>query len=211
MNRRKMLRTVAAGAVVVAIPSSMLAAAGDKVPRIAVISLHAAALAADVEGIREELKKLGYVEGKTIELESYFTNGDKQRTRDILRRLIDKEVDIIVPWTTATVQLTMEMTQSIPLVMIASDPVQAKLVHSLSRPGGNVTGVSMSGPDLAGKRLELLRELVPGIRTVAFLSFAPSPGATSFVHESRAAADKIGRNWLSGRSTGLISSTRPCF
>jgi putative ABC transport system substrate-binding protein len=76
--------------------------------------------------------------------------------------------------------------------MIASDPVQAKLVHSLSRPGGNVTGVSMSGPDLAGKRLELLREFVPGIRSVAFLSFTPSPGVAAFVRESKAAADKIG-------------------
>jgi putative ABC transport system substrate-binding protein len=86
----------------------------------------------------------------------------------------------------------MEMTQTIPLVMIASDPVQAKLVQSLSRPGGNVTGVSMSGPDLAGKRLELLRELMPGIQSVGFLSFAPSPGAAAFVRESKEAADKIG-------------------
>jgi putative ABC transport system substrate-binding protein len=62
------------------------------------------------------------------------------------------------------------MTQTIPLVMIASDPVQAKLVQSLSRPGGNVTGVSMSGPDLAGKRLELLRELI-SYRTSRALPF----------------------------------------
>ncbi|OAF01312.1 hypothetical protein AYJ54_30025 [Bradyrhizobium centrolobii] len=176
----------------VATPTSVLLAGEDKVPRIAVISLHAPALAADVDGIREELKKLGYVEGRTIEIESYFTDGDKQRARDILKGLIDKGVDVIVPWTTATVQLTMEMTQTIPLVMIASDPVQAKLVQSLSRPGGNVTGVSMSGPDLAGKRLELLREFVPGIQSVAFLSFAPSPGAAAFVRESSEAAGKIG-------------------
>jgi putative ABC transport system substrate-binding protein len=175
-----------------AAPSRVLAAGGEKAPRIVVISLHDQALAGHVDGIGEELKKLGYVEGKTIKLESYFTNGDAQRTRDILRAQIEAEVDIIVPWTTGTVRLAMEMTRSVPLVMIASDPVQAKLVHSLSRPGGNVTGVSMSGPDLAGKRLELLRELVPGIRTVAFLSFAPSPGATAFVRESQAAADKIG-------------------
>lgn len=192
MNRRDVLRTLGSGAVAVATPSSVLLAGEDKVPRIAVISLHARALAADVDGIREELKKLGYVEGRTIEIESYFTDGDKQRARDILKGLIDKGIDVIVPWTTATVQLTMEMTQTIPLVMIASDPVQAKLVQSLSRPGGNVTGVSMSGPDLAGKRLELLREFVPGIQSVAFLNFAPSPGAAAFVRESREAAGKIG-------------------
>lgn len=192
MNRRDVTRTLGAWAVAVGIPGPVRAAGGDKVARIAVISLHAPALAADIDGIREELSKLGYVEGKTIEIESYFTNGDRQRTRDILGTLIDRKVDIIVPWTTATVQLAMDMTQSIPLVMIASDPVQAKLVHSLSRPGGNVTGVSMSGPDLAGKRLELLRELVPDLQSVAFLSFAPSPGAAAFVRESEAAADMIG-------------------
>jgi putative ABC transport system substrate-binding protein len=81
-------------------------------------------------------------------------------------------------------------------VMIASDPVQAKVVQSLSRPGGNVTGVSMSGPDLAGKRFELLRELIPDIRSVAFLSSAPSPGAAAFVRESKEAADKIGMKLL---------------
>jgi putative ABC transport system substrate-binding protein len=192
MYRRDILRTLGAGAVAVAIPGSVVIASGDKVPGIAVVSLHAPALAADVDGIREELKKLGYAEGKTIEIESYFTNGDKQRTRNVLKALIDKQIDIIVPWTTATVQIAMEMTQTIPLVMIASDPVQAKLVQSLSRPGGNVTGVSMSGPDLAGKRLELLREFIPGIQSVAFLSFAPSPGAAAFVRESKEAADKIG-------------------
>jgi putative tryptophan/tyrosine transport system substrate-binding protein len=192
MNRRDALRTLGLGAAAVGLPGSVLAAGGDRIPRIAVISLHAPALAADVDGIRQELQKFGYLEGKTIEIESYFTNGHKQRTRDILKDLIDKEVDIIVPWTTATVQIAMEMTRSIPLVMIASDPVQAKLVQSLSRPGGNVTGVSMSGPDLAGKRLELLRELIPGIQSVAFLGFAPSPGAAAFIRESAAAGDKIG-------------------
>ncbi|TYO62137.1 hypothetical protein FXV83_34500 [Bradyrhizobium hipponense] len=192
MNRRDFVRTLGTGVAAVIFANSTPAVSGEKVPRIAVISLHAPALAAEVDGIREELKKLGYAEGKTIAIEAYFTNGDKQHTRDILRTLIDKQVDIIVPWTTATVQLSMEMTQSIPLVMIASDPVQAKLVNSLSRPGANVTGVSMSGPDLAGKRLELLRKLVPGIRKVAFLSFAPSPGAAAFIRESKAAADKIG-------------------
>jgi putative tryptophan/tyrosine transport system substrate-binding protein len=192
MNRRDLLRTFGSAAATVSIPSSVLFAGTDKAPRVAVVSLHAPALAGDVDGIREELNKLGYVGGNTIEIESHFTNGDKQRARDILKVLIEKGVDVIVPWTTATVQLAMEMTQTIPLVMIASDPVQAKLVQSLSRPGGNVTGVSMSGPGLAGKRLELLRELVPGAGRVAFLSFTPSPGAAAFVRESSEAAGKIG-------------------
>ena len=76
--------------------------------------------------------------------------------------------------------------------MIASDPIAAGLVSSLSRPGGNITGVSMSGPDLAGKRLELLREIKPGIGMIAFLGYAPAPGAAAFVRESQINADKIG-------------------
>jgi ABC-type uncharacterized transport system substrate-binding protein len=99
MNRRDVLRAFGAGAVTAAIPGSVVAASGDKVPRIAVVSLHAPSLAADVDGIREELKKLGYAEGKTIEIESYFTNGDKPSTRNVLKALIDKQIDIIVPWT----------------------------------------------------------------------------------------------------------------
>ena len=194
MNRRDVLRTL--GAVTVAKPGWALAAAEERIRRIVVISMHAPALAGDVDGIREELRKLGYAEGKTITIESYFTNGDRQRIRDILKTLLDQNVDVLVPWTTGTVQLTMEMTQSVPIVMIASDPVQAKLVQSLSHPGGNVTGVSTSGPDLAGKRLELLREFVPGIQSVAFLGSATSPGAAAFVRESRSAADQMGMKLL---------------
>ncbi len=67
-----------------------------------------------------------------------------------------------------------ETTQTAPIVMTAPDPVAAGLVSSLSRPGGNITGVSMSGPDLAGKRLKLLREFKPGIGTIAFLGYAPA-------------------------------------
>ena len=171
-------------------------AADAQQARIGLVSLHAQELASHVDGIRQELQKLGYVDGKTITIDAHFTNGDKQRTREILKSFVDSQVDVIVPWTTPTVQLAKEATQTIPLVMIASDPVAAGLVPNLSRPGGNVTGVSMSGPDLAGKRLELLREIKPDIKTVAFLGYAPSPGAARFVRENQANADKIGMTVL---------------
>jgi putative ABC transport system substrate-binding protein len=163
-----------------------------RLARIGVVSLHAPDLARDVDGIRDELRKLGYVQGTTFDIETHFTDGDKQRATDAVKSFVERRFDIIVPWTTPTVQLAKEDNQTIPMVMIASDPVAAKLVTSLARPGGNITGVSMSGPDLAGKRLELLREIKPGIGTVAFVGFARSPSAAAFVRETRENADKIG-------------------
>lgn len=168
------------------------ARAEDRPFRIGIVSLHSKALSVHVAGIREDLQKLGYIEGKTIEIESHFTDGDKDEARAILRSFIEKKVDVIVPWTTTTVQLAKAATQTIPMAMIASEPIEAKLVPSLSHPGGNITGVSMSGPELAGKRLELLREIKPGIRKIAFLAFAPSPGAAAFIRESKANADHVG-------------------
>ena len=159
--------------------------------RIGLVSLHSEELAGQVDGIRQELKKLGYSESRA-KVDAHFTNGDKQRTREILKSFVESRMDVIVAWTTPTVQLARETTQTVPIVMIASDPVAAGLVPSLSRPGGNITGVSMSGPDLAGKRLELLREIKPGIGTIAFLGYAPAPGAAAFVRESEINADKIG-------------------
>jgi putative tryptophan/tyrosine transport system substrate-binding protein len=160
--------------------------------KVGLVSLHAKSLESHVDGIRQELAKLGYVEGRTIAIESHFTDGDRQRARDVLKSFITNQMDVIVPWTTPTVQLAKDATQAVPIVMIASDPVAAGLVQALARPGGNITGVSMSGPDLAGKRLELLREIKPGIRTVAFLGFAPSQGAKAFIRESEVNAEKLG-------------------
>ena len=159
--------------------------------RIGLVSLHSEELAVQVDGIRQELQKLGYTESR-VKIDAHFTNGDKARAREILKSFVESRIDIIVAWTTPTVQLARETTQTVPIVMIASDPVAAGLVSSLSRPGGNITGVSMSGPDLAGKRLELLREIKPGIGSIAFLGYAPAPGAAAFVRESQINADKIG-------------------
>lgn len=167
-----------------------------RLARVGLVSLHSEELASHVDGIRRELQKLGYADGSAIKIDAHFTNGDKQRTREILKSFVESRMDVIVPWTTPTVQLAKEATQTVPIVMIASDPVAAGLVPSLSRPGGNITGVSMSGPDLAGKRLELLQEIKPGIKTIAFLGYAPSRGAAEFVHANQINADKLGMTVL---------------
>jgi putative tryptophan/tyrosine transport system substrate-binding protein len=162
-----------------------------KIARIGFISIHSPAMASHVEQFRDGLRSLGRADG-SIDLEVHFTDGNREKAREMIGALVQKGVDVLVLWTTPTVQIARDVTQSVPLVMIASDPVAAKLVPSLSHPGANLTGVSMAGPDLAGKRLELLREIMPGIRTIAFLGSSTSAGAAAFVRETEASAEKIG-------------------
>lgn len=117
--------------------------------RVGLVSLHAPELASDVDGIRQELRKLGYVDGKAVEIEAHFTNGDIERPREVVKSFVERRVDISVPWTTPTAQPAKEINPTIAIVMIASDPVAAKLMPSLARLGDNITGVSMFGPDLS--------------------------------------------------------------
>jgi putative ABC transport system substrate-binding protein len=93
---------------------------------------------------------------------------------------------------TPAAHIAKELTQTIPIVMMVSDPVATGLVKNLAHPGGNLTGLSMFGPVLAGKRLELLREIKPSLRTIGFLGSSLDPNATTFVQETRAAAGQLG-------------------
>jgi putative ABC transport system substrate-binding protein len=126
----------------------------------------------------------------------HFTDGSRERTKAVIQALIRKPVDVLVVWQTPAVHIAKEVTQTVPIVMLVSDPIATGLVNSLSHPGGNLTGLSNSGPELAGKRLELLREIRPGIRIVAFLSSSTDPNGPTFVRESKVAAQKIGLNLL---------------
>jgi putative ABC transport system substrate-binding protein len=152
-------------------------------------------LTRDVEQLRQGLRDLGYVEGKNIELQTYFTSGDREKTREVTQALIDGGVDILIVSATPAVHIAKELTRnrSIPVIMApVSDPIASGLVQSLARPGGNLTGLSMIGPDLAGKRLELLREIKPDLKTVAFLGSSRDPNAATFLAGIRTAAEAIG-------------------
>ncbi|MDB5553719.1 MAG: putative transport system substrate-binding protein [Rhizobium sp.] len=191
MSGVRQLRCALVLLAAILLPGTAEAQQEGRLSRVGLVSLHSEELAVHVDGIRQELQKLGYSESR-VKIDAHFTNGDKARAQEILKSFVESRMDVIVAWTTPTVQLAREATKTVPIVMIASDPVASGLVSSLSRPGGNITGVSMSGPDLAGKRLELLREIKPGIGTIAFLGYAPAPGAAAFVRESQVNADKIG-------------------
>jgi putative ABC transport system substrate-binding protein len=113
---------------------------------------------------------LGYIEGKNILIEYRFANGKPERVSDLATDLVAKKVDVIVTSGTAQGQAIQQRTTIIPIVLaISGDAVGTGLVASLARPGGNVTGLSMMSPDLAGKRLELLKEAAPKIARVGVL------------------------------------------
>src|SRR4029077_17105765 len=113
-------------------------------------------------GFREGLRKLGYVEGKNILVEYRYAEGKTDRIPNFVTELVQIKVDVIVTGTTEGVRAAKRATHTVPIVMVTTaDPVPLGFVDSMARPGGNVTGLATLARDLSGKRLELLKEVVP--------------------------------------------------
>ena len=118
------------------------------------------------------LRELGWIEGDTIDIEYRWAGGSSRRVSDFTAELLRRHVDVIVTYGSAAAVLK-QATTTIPIVLaVAFDPVSAGLVSSLARPGGNVTGISIQQPELIGKRLELLREVMPQLRRLAIMANA---------------------------------------
>jgi ABC-type uncharacterized transport system substrate-binding protein len=143
-----------------------------KVPRIGyLVGGDPASESTRAEAIRLALRELGYVEGQNIAIEYRYTEGKVDRYPELAAELVRLKVDIILVGGTRLIQAAKNATKTIPIVMVGlgADPVEAGLVESLARPGGNVTGVTNLSPELGGKRLELLKEAVPKLARVAVL------------------------------------------
>jgi ABC-type uncharacterized transport system substrate-binding protein len=139
------------------------------------------------------LRELGWTEGRTLAIEYRWAEGDNDRLAEIAAEFVRLNVDVIVTWGTASVLAAKQATSVIPIVFAsAGDPVGTGLVASLARPGGNVTGLSNQAPDVAGKRLELLREFVPGLRQLAILANIGSPIGVLQIGQAQAAARALG-------------------
>jgi ABC-type uncharacterized transport system substrate-binding protein len=152
-----------------------------------------AATARNSEAFRQGMRELGHVEGKTFLLELRYAEGRAERFPEIARELVSLKLDLIVAASDVTIAAVKRETQTIPIVMATSnDPVATGLVASLARPGGNVTGLSLISPELGGKRLELLREVVPGLSRVAFLWNPDVRGAVLDYRETESAAGSLG-------------------
>jgi putative ABC transport system substrate-binding protein len=138
------------------------------------------------EAIRLALRELGYVEGQNIATEYRYAEGNLDRFPELAAELVRRKVDIIVvAGGNVMVRAAKNATKTIPVVMVGagSDPVEAGLVESLARPGGNVTGLTNLGPELGGKRLELLKEAVPKVARVAVLYDPANPASVLEVKE----------------------------
>jgi putative ABC transport system substrate-binding protein len=167
-------RTLVIAALLLAVAAAGPPVDAQQAPKIAKIGYllpsTPAAAAHLFEAFRQGLRELGYVEGKTVVLELRYGEGRAERISELARELVGLKVDVIVTATDVAIAAVKRETQTIPTVMVnSSDPVGTGFVASLARPGGNVTGLSNISPELSGKRLELLREAVPGLSRVAFL------------------------------------------
>src|SRR5207253_2187555 len=160
-------------------PLAAAAQSAGKVPRLGVLAPGSppGEPGRGLDRLRQGLRDLGYVEGQTIALEVRWDEQHPARWPDLATAdLVQMHVDIIVAGTTAAALAAKQATSTIPIVIASSaDPVGAGLVASLARPGGNLTGLSVMNPELIGKRLELLKEAVPGLARVALLLAAGDP------------------------------------
>src|SRR2546427_6400417 len=145
------------------------------------------------DALLEGLRERGYVEGRNLVFERRFSEGNAERFPELAAELVRLSVDCIIVTTTPAALAAKHATQTIPIVMTtAIDPVGTGLVASLARPGGNVTGLSPISPDLVGKRLELLKDVVPGLSRVVVLWNAANPANASVWHKTQAAAGALG-------------------
>jgi putative ABC transport system substrate-binding protein len=142
--------------------------------------------------LREGLRELGYVRGQNIVIEHRFAEGKVDRLPDLAAELVRLKVEVIVARATPVVQAAKNATSTIPIVISSADPVSSGFVASLARPGGNITGLSSIAPELAGKRLELLREILPKLSRVAFLAHGGDPAHRQFIKEAQEAAEGFG-------------------
>jgi putative tryptophan/tyrosine transport system substrate-binding protein len=139
------------------------------------------------------LGELGWIDGRTVTIEYRWAEGRNERFAEIAAEFVRLKVDVIVTAGSAAVITIKQATSVIPIVFaVAGDPVGSGLVTSLARPGGNVTGLSLQYTDLASKKLELLREVVPGLRRLAIMANVGAPGAVLEMREAQATARMVG-------------------
>jgi putative ABC transport system substrate-binding protein len=145
-----------------------------------------------IEGFRQGLHELGYIEGQDITIEYGLAQSTAQLP-DVAAELVRRKVDVLVASGTPSVLPAKNATSTIPVMFVAAiDPVAMGVVASLARPGGNVTGMSAVHADLTGKRLQLLRELLPKLSEIVFLVRATSPATAQYVKEAELAARTLG-------------------
>jgi len=165
-----------------------------KVPRIGFLSgTSRSTISARVEAFRQGLRELGYVEGKNIVIEYRYAEGKFDRLPALADELVRLKVEVIVTAGPQPTRPAKEATSTIPIVMAHDpDPVGSGFVASLARPGGNITGLATLAPEISGKQLELLKEIVPRLSRVAVFGTSTRPGNAQSLKETDLAAGTLG-------------------
>ena len=191
MKRREFI-TLLGGAAVW--PLAARAQQAGKLPTIGFLDgatpwIESQRLAAFVQRLRE----LAWVDGRNVAIESRWAEGRPERVSEIAAEFVRIRVDVIVTVGTSLALAAKQATSAIPIVFVGvGEPVDTGLVASLARPGGNITDLSNQSPDLAGKRVELLRDVIPGLRRLAIMADVGNPGSVLEMGEAQAAARKFG-------------------
>src|SRR5262245_3363472 len=193
MRRRKFFSLV--GAAALAWPLS--AARGQQPAKVPIIGFLGASTASTgnpwAAAFVQRLRELGWIEGRTVAIEYRWADGRNERVPELAADFVRLKVDVIITYANTSAAAIKRTVTTIPIVFAAAgDPVGTGLVASLARPGGNVTGLSLQQPELAGKRLEILRDLFANLRTLAILGNAASPNAVLEMGEADAAARRLG-------------------
>ena len=194
MDRRTFL--AGTGAVLLAAPLAAEAQQAGKVYRIGFLSPASPSdprVQRFLAAFRNGLGELGYVEGQTIAIESRWAAGKYERLPGLAAELVRLKMDVIVTAAVPAIRAAKEATSTIPIIMaVVVDPVATGLVASLARPGGNITGLSIMTPELVGKQLEMLKEVVPKASRVAVLWNPANPGNAPQLRAAEVAARTLG-------------------
>ena len=163
---------------------------GRKIPRIGYVDAGSRATTGHrAEAFVQGLRELGYVEGRNVMIEYRWAEGKLERLPELIEEVIHAKVDVIVSSATPAIRIAKEQTATIPIIMAGvTDPVGNKFVDSLARPGKNVTGLTHVAPDLAGKRLELMKEVLPALLRLAVIWNPNQPGQSAAFKEMQVAA-----------------------
>jgi putative tryptophan/tyrosine transport system substrate-binding protein len=184
---------LALGAMLFALCSSTQAQQPAKIPRIGFLSaVSASTISARIEAFKQGLREFGYVEGTNIAIEWRYAEGKVDRLSELAAELVRLRVDVIVSGGPTVTRPLKEATSVIPIVMaLDDDPVGSGFVSSLARPGGNITGLSTLAPEISGKQLELLKEIVPKLARVAVIGNSTRAGTAQMLKETELAAETL--------------------
>lgn len=178
--------------ILLALAHPALAQPRNRPPRIAVLEWEPAAGADRLLPFRKGLEDEGYTDGNSITIDVFFAEGRMDRAEELAQRIAGGSYDLAVAYATPAAHAMKRAARRMPIVFGSADPVGTGLVPNLSRPGGNITGVSSMLTDIEPKRLEIMCELLPGATRFVYLASSRDPASAAFVQSAQAAAERLG-------------------